>query len=183
MKNTIKFVAVLIASALAIVGSAFIQGCGTTPVTPTPISQASIDAAAVILQGAARAGATAAITPPTGDTNNVIYFKLAADGLGSFVTGTNYTPAALQQDLTSVNVPQLQNVYVQIAIGSVVDLYSLYYQQFIQGNLVSNAPVVLEFATSIQDGFNQAVGRQGTFSLSKRPAPGVPILPRPCPSR
>jgi len=188
MKNTVKLVSIVVLSLASIITASVFEACTTMPPgSNQPPSQANIDAAAVVLRGVARAGALAAITPPTGQTNNAAYFAAASDALGTFISRTNYTPGALQQDLLSINVPVLHDVYVQIAIGSVVDLYQLYYGQYVQSNLASNAPVVVEFATAIQDGFNQALGRQvlsrsiGLKSAIRPESQAQHILPRPCP--
>lgn len=129
-------------------------GCGTVP----PADQGVIDATAAVLRGAARDGAVVAITPPTGNTNNAVYFNLAANAISTFVTGKDYTPGALQNALMGINVPQLNDPYVRVGIGTVVDLYQLYYGIYALPNLKTNAPVALEFLTAIQDGFNQALG-------------------------
>jgi hypothetical protein len=131
-------------------------------------NQAQIDATALILQNSARAGAIAAITPPTGDTNNAAYFQLASQALGAFITGTNYSPAAFQDALLKINVPQAKNVWVQLGIGAVIDLYQVYFSQYVQGQLNGNMAAGT-FLLAIQNGFNQALGQP----LTPVPSPVV----------
>lgn len=153
-------------------------------------NQAQIDATALILQNAARAGTVAAITPPTGDTNNRAYFQLASQALGVFVTGKDYSPAAFQQALLDIKVPQANNVWVQLAIGATIDLYQVYFSQYVQGQVNGNMAAGT-FLLAIQNGFNQALGlpvvvsppgTNTTFSAAKpklsQPV-AVPVLPRP----
>jgi hypothetical protein len=152
-------------------------GCTTPGGGSGPVNQQVIDATALIIRQASQAGAMAAVQS---DTNNAIYFATAADALGQFVTGTNYSPSALQADLMSLNVPQLNNQWVQLGIGSVVDLYQLYYQQYVV-NAVNGNQIAQAFIQAIQQGFNQALGRQykPAKGLKALPSYTGPILPRP----
>jgi hypothetical protein len=164
------------AAMLCLAAFAF-TGCGTV----SPTDQTIIDSTAAVLRGAARDGAVVAMTPPTGNTNNAEYFRLAASAIGTFVTSKDTSPAAFQAALTSLNVPQLNDPYVKIGIGTVVDLYQLYYGIYVKGNVVSNAPVALELLTSVQDGFNQALGNPVTSLMLRRSSVGMvgDVLPRP----
>lgn len=186
MNRITKFSLITISMALLASAMLFTNGCalfGGGSSGTNAIPQTTIDATAIILRGAARDGAVVAMTPPNGNANNAQYFNLAATSIGAFVTGKDYTPGSFQKALMGVNSPQLHDPYVQIGIGTVVDLYQLYYIQYVQPNVASNAPVALEFLTSIQDGFNEALGNPVSVSKSLkavRPS-GVPgdILPRP----
>ncbi len=121
------------------------------------------------------------MTPPAGNTNNAEYFKLAASAISTFITGKDYSPGAFQSALMDLNVPQLNDPYVKIGIGTVVDLYQLYYGLYVKGGVVSNAPVAIEFLTAVQDGFNQATGSPVTLTAVRgRPAALTgAVLPRP----
>lgn len=149
---------------------------------------AQIDATALILQTAARSGAIAAITPPTGDTNNAAYFQLAAQAIGVFLTGKDYSPAAFQQALININTPYATNVWVQLGIGAVIDLYQVYFSQYVSGQINGNFAAGT-FLLAIQNGFNQALGNpvtplptppQGSRSLRTARSN---VLPRPITSR
>lgn len=157
-------------------------GCVTGPIGTN--DQAAIDATALILQNSARAGALAAITPPTGNTNNAVYFDLAAQVIGTFLTGKDYSPAAFQQALVNIKIPQATNVWVQLGIGAVIDLYQVYFSQYVRGQVNGNA-YAGQFLKAIQDGFNQALGKPvsltvpSSLKLSSRPLVTPQIVPRP----
>jgi hypothetical protein len=150
-----------------------LTGCVTNITTN---SQAAIAATALILQNAAEAGATAAITPPNGNTNNAVYFQLASQAIGTFLTGSNYTPGAFQQALMNVKVPALNNLWVQLAVGTLVDLYGLYYAQYVDGQIAGNT-YASQFLTAIQTGFNQALGTPAGLK-AKKPIELEQVLPR-----
>lgn len=160
-----------VAAPVALTGCGTFQGGGTN-------SQAQIDATALILQSTARVGALAAITPPSGSTNNAVYFNLAAETIGTFLTGKDYSPAAFQQALVDIKVPQANNIWVQIGIASVIDLYQIYYSQQVQGQ-VNGDPAAKAFLTAVQDGFNQALGKPVSLKLKAAQPVNSPILPRP----
>jgi len=152
------------------------------------VNQQVIDATAIILRGAARDGAIVAITPPNGDTNNAEWFNLAATGLSTFITGKDYTPGAFQQALLSINSSATRNQWVQIAAGTLIDLYQLYYGQYVatQLNGSDGGKIAIEFLTAIQDGFNQALGNPTSIAVANTPlnAKAAPqnnqqLLPRP----
>lgn len=199
MKKLKKLSAWAVAGLLAVSTPIVIALCVSAPVALTGCgalsggsgtnanSQAQIDATALILQNSARAGAIAAITPPTGDTNNIAYFQLASQSIGAFLTGTNYSPAAFQDALLKINVPQAKNVWVQLGIGAVIDLYQVYFSQYVQGQLNGNVAAGT-FLLAVQNGFNQALGQPLTPVPSPAPTPGnlqlghgvsSPVLPRP----
>jgi hypothetical protein len=189
MKKLKKIVGVAVASILAtVVPFVIVAVTLTAPITLTSCvtnngtnNAAQIAAAALILQNTARAGATTAITPPTGDTNNAVYFNLAAQAISTFLTGKDYSPTAFQAALTSINVPQLNNVWVQLGIGAVIDLYQVYFSQYVQGQVNGNA-TANAFLVAIQNGFNQALGNPVSAPQlkGKAPVPLVgPVLPRP----
>ena len=150
-------------------------GCGI--LGPATNSQAAIDASAAILQNTARTAAIAAITPPTGNTNNVVYFNLASQAIGTFLTGTDYSPGAFQAALLKINAaPQLSNVWVQLAVGGVIDLYEVYFAQYVNGQVNANA-YSQEFLLAVQTGFNQALGPVYRKTIEQRLPANV--LPRP----
>lgn len=165
---------------VALTGCGILQGGGGTNNT------AQIDATALILQSSARAGAVAAITPPTGNTNNRAYFELASQAIGVFITGKDYSPAAFQQALIDIKVPQANDVWVQLGIGAVIDLYQVYFSQYVQGQANGNFAAGT-FLLSIQNGFNQALGNPvappSPTSLEMKLKLGQPVtssvLPRP----
>lgn len=172
MKN-IKTALVLIGTTVSLLAASLLvsvstTGCGTfISGGGGTNNSAQINATALILQNAAYSGALAAITPPTGNSNNAPYFSLASQAIGAFVTGQNFSPAALQQALISIKAPQATNLWVQLGIGTVIDLYQVYFSQYVQGQTGSNTTAVV-FVTAIQAGFNQALG--------------VPVPPAPTPA-
>lgn len=199
MKKLKRNIAIGLAGLLAMAAPIFITAFSVTaPVAMTGCgsligggggtnSQAQIDATALILENSARSGAIAAITPPIGDTNNAAYFQLASQALGAFITGTNYNPAAFQQALLNINVPQAKNVWVQLGIGAVIDLYQVYFSQYVQNQLNGNMAAGT-FLLAIQNGFNQALGQPVVAPVSQpalqlKPHPAQPlsgsVLPRP----
>ena len=156
------------------------SGCSTT--TNTKIDPGVVDTTAVVLRGAARDGAVIAIqnNPETKQ-----YFAIAASTLETFITGKDYTPGAFQAALTSIKSSEIQNPYVQIGIGTVVDLYQLYFSQYAKNALQSN-DVAKAFVVAIQDGFNQALGNPVTVAhympgsaLKASPGSATKVLPRP----
>lgn len=167
----------IISAAMLCLAAFAFSGCGTV----SPTDQTIVDSTAAVLRGAARDGALVAITPPAGNTNNAEYFRLAATTIGTFVTSKDTSPAAFQAALMDLNVPQLNDPYVKIGIGTVVDLYQLYYGIYVKPNVASNAPVALELLTSVQDGFNQALGNPVTALMARRGSVGMTgnVLPRP----
>lgn len=199
MKNIKQFTAWVVAAllavstpiviALSVATPAVLTGCGSLAGgggTGTN-SQASIDATALILQNSARVGAIAAMDPKTGDPKNAAYFQLAAQALGVFVTGTNYSPAAFQDALLKINVPQANNVWVQLGIGAVIDLYQVYFSQYVHNQLNGNVAAGT-FILAIQNGFNQALGQpsvpappaaMGVGNLQLGHGVGSQVLPRP----
>lgn len=174
MKNVRKYLGIATLVALMITPAAMVITTNTGCVHPSGtngVSQATIDATAVVLRGAARSGAIVAINPPNGNTNNAKYFSLAADTIGIFITGKDYTPESFQEALMKVGLPQ--NQWVQLGFGTVIDLYQLYYGQYVK-DAVAGEPIALQFLAAVQDGFNQALGRPTTFAPSSDVS-----LPRP----
>ena len=154
-------------------------GCVTTVTTN---DQQVINATAVILRGAARDGAVVAMQD---DPNTKQYFALAATALSAFVTGKDYSPGAFQAALLNIKSPALTNQWVQIGLGTVIDLYQLYYGQYVQ-NTVNSSAVAQAFITAIQDGLNEALGNpvSATRRYYNAARPSVPpavtgVLPRP----
>ncbi len=141
------------------------------------VNQGTIDATAVLLKGAAQAGALAAIQ---NDKGNAKYFELAADSISTFLTTTNYTPGAFQNALMGVigNSGALTNAYVTIGIGTVIDLYQLYYGQYVKGQINGNA-YAGEFLTAIQNGFYMALGKPIPLARQLKVVPVGCPLPRP----
>ena len=187
MKKFKKIVGLGVAGVLAATAPFIITAFTVTaPVTMTGCvtnngtnNAAQIAAAALILQNTARSGALVAITPPTGNTNNAAYFSLAAQAIGTFLTGKDYSPAAFQQALIGVNAPGANDVWVQLGIGAVVDLYQVYFSQYVQGQVNGNA-TANAFLVAVQNGFNQALGNPVTLQRGKlQPALVGPVLPRP----
>jgi hypothetical protein len=152
-----------------------IAGCSTGPV-----DQGTIDATAVLLRNAARTGCIVATQPPNGEPGNSAYFDLAAAAIGTFITQTNYTPGAFQEALMRVDGAALTNQWVQIGVGTLVDLYQLYWSSYIRGQVNGNAYAGV-FLGTIQDGFNQCAGRPSAqpAGLASRNAAPKLILPRP----
>jgi hypothetical protein len=172
----------LFLTAFTVTAPVAMTGC-IAPGGGTNINTAQIDATALILQNAARVGAVAAITPPSGNTNNAVYFELAAQAIGTFLTGKDYSPAAFQQALIDIKVPQANNIWVQLGIGAVIDLYQVYFSQYVQGKVNGNFAAGT-FLVAIQNGFNQATGNPVTPPPAKlkagSPQPLAPsVLPRP----
>lgn len=166
---------------VAVTGCSIFSGGGTN-------STAQIDAAALILQNTAQGGALAAITPPHGNTNNVVYFNAASQAIGLFLTGKDYSPAAFQKALIDIKVPGANDIWVQLAIGGVVDLYQVYFSQYVQGQVNGNY-AAQALLTAIQNGFNLALGNPvtaapavlspGGMQLKAAQPVATPILPRP----
>lgn len=170
----VAFLVPLFITTFTVTAPVAITGCVSPPSTN---SQQVIDATSMILENTARAGALAAITPPTGNTNNAVYFKLASTAIGTFLTGQNFTPGALQDALMKLNVPQLNDVWVQLAVGGIIDLYTVYYGQYVEGQVNGNL-YAGAFLQAIQRGFNEALnGRPAQLKVSQ-PFRGT-ILPRP----
>lgn len=159
----------------AIAALAIATGCANGPT----VNQNTIDSTAVVLRGAARDGAIVAMQD-NADTRR--YFELAAASLETFLTGKDYTPGALQDLLMSIT-DQTYNPWVQISAGTVIDLYQLYFGQYVKGSLDKSA-IAKAFITAVQDGFNQALGKPVSLKAgrnTKAPAgyTGTGVLPRP----
>jgi hypothetical protein len=165
-----------------------LTGC-TTSSGGTTNNNVAIQAAATIIQNTAYDGAIIALTPPQGETNNAVYFQAANQAIGLFLTGNDYSPATFQADLVAINVPGATNVWVQLAIGAVVDLYQVYYSQYVEGQVNGNyaAQAIL---TGVQNGINQALGQPlipapvppaslSAHSSGCAPAFSGQVLPRP----
>lgn len=173
--------------ALSVASPVALTGCGSLSGGGGTNSQAQIDATALILENSARTGAIVAMDPKTGDPANAAYFQLASQAIGVFLTGTNYSPAAFQQALINVHVPQANNVWVQLGIGAVIDLYQVYFAQYVTGQVNGNVAAGT-FLLAVQNGFNQALGQpvitppatasvwRGTVNLGH---PSTLVLPRP----
>lgn len=144
-----------------------LAGCATLP-------PGSIDTTAVILRGAARDGAVVAMQQDPGTKK---YFQLASAVLSTFVTGKDYSPGAFQSALLAVDGPELQNPWVQIGMGTVIDLYQLYYGQYVQGKIngVADAKILL---VAVQDGLNAALGQPVPVGAVLAVPPHA-VLPRP----
>lgn len=201
MKKLKVRLTLLVAGIVAMSAPLFISAfCVTAPVAVTGCSIlggggtntnniAQIDAAALIIKNIAHGGALAAITPPQGNTNNVAYFNAVNQAIGLFLTGKDYSPAAFQQALIAVKIPGASDIWVQLAIGGVVDLYQVYFSQYVQGQVNGNY-AAQSFLTAIQNGFNQALGNPLLAMPAPPQVPGVAqlklgqsfsgqILPRP----
>ncbi len=177
----------LIISAFCVTAPVAITGCGILGGGGTNTNNiVQINTAAQILQNIAQGGALAAITPPQGNTSNAAYFNAANQTIGLFLTGKDYSPAAFQQALLATKIPGGNDVWVQLAIGGVVDLYQVYFSQYVQGQVNGNY-AAQALLIAVQNGFNQALGNP-LIPLPQPPASvplkagqhiGGPILPRP----
>lgn len=163
----------LVSSTLAF--TAGFSGC-KTPGTPTdpaatnaPPDPATINSIAVVLRGAARGGATVAISD---NPDNAKYFQLAATAIGQFATGKDVSPGAFQTALMNVGIPD--NQWVKLGVGTVVDLYQFYYINYVKDAVANDAKA---FLTAVQDGFNEALGNPVT-ARTARAQPAI-VLPRP----
>lgn len=142
------------------------------------ISQSTIDNTATVLRGAARDGAIVAIQK---NPNTQKYFELAVVSLETFITGKDYSPGAFQKVLLSVTIPDKSDPYLQITIGTAIDLYQLYFGEYVKGK-VNGDYAAKTFLVAIQDGFNQALGKPVSTKSFKVAKPGTPqssVLPRP----
>lgn len=160
-------------AALAAVAS-LNTGCTTTGQP----NQAAIDATAVILRNAARSGAAIAIQQNPEDAK---YFQLAADSMSTFLLATNYNPGAFQTALmAAVGTGVLTNTYVSIGLGTVIDLYQLYFGLYVKGQVNGNE-YAGQFLTAIETGFYQALGKPVPTLKGRLKAPSspCPVLPRP----
>lgn len=171
-----RIISLLIVLACCIAPVALVgPGC----VGPASVDQQAIDTTAIILRGAARDGAIVAMqdNPAT-----KAYFELASEVLGTFLTGKDVTPGAFQTALLGIKLKELESPWVQIGLGTVIDLYQLYYGQYVK-NKVNGDAYAKAFLVAIQDGFNMALGKPITPSKyryhSQGKACGVSVLPRP----
>lgn len=186
MKKLKKTILLSVSGLLAVFAPIFITGLTVTaPVAMTGCvmrggtnDQAAIDASSALLRNAARTGAIAAITPPSGNTNNVVYFALASQAIDTFLTGQDYTPGAFQNALMKINSPYLNNVWVQLAVGGVVDLYQVYYSQYVKDQINGNA-YATQFLSAVKQGFDEATGAALPLKAAKSGQGVLPILPRP----
>lgn len=156
----------------------------TTGCTTINVDTNVVDTTAIILRGAARDGAIIAMQE---NPETKKYFQLATQVLSTFLTGKDFTPGAFQKALLEVNAEELANPWVQIGVGTVIDLYQLYFGQYVKGK-VNGDVIAKAFITAVQDGFNMALGQP--VSATKRyyragpPMPPVGgmthgVLPRP----
>jgi len=150
-----------------------VTGCGILGGGTSTNNIAQINAAALILQNIAQGGALAAITPPQGNTNNAAYFNAASQAIGLFLTGKDYSPAAFQQALLAIKIPGASDIWVQLAIGGVVDLYQVYFSQYVQGQVDGNY-AAQALLIAVQNGFNQALGNP----LVPPPVPPAAVPPK-----
>jgi hypothetical protein len=160
-------------------------GCATNSnPAGTNVDQQVISTVSIILHGAALSGATYAIHD---DANNAAYFSLAANALGEFGSGHDYTPQALQAAILKVLPPDYQtNQWVTLGISAVIDLYNTYWSDYAQ-NAVNGNAYAKAFVSAIQDGFNEALGKPVSLKLSARkaaaPKAKTALLPRPLPRK
>jgi len=145
MKKLTTYLCTAFAAIALLIGS---TGCITNPP-----SQATIDAAALVVKQAAYQGAAYAIQQ---NTNNAKWFVLADSAIKTFATGQSLTPDAFETALSKIN-PALQNQWVQLAIDSTVLIYDVYYGQYVVSQVNSNA-VAVEFLTAVTAGFDMALG-------------------------
>jgi len=181
------YATVLLPSLTLTTGCNMLSGSSTNSVDTN-----TINATAIILRAAAQDGAVIAMQD---DPTTKQYFELATVAMSTFLTGKDYSPAAFQTALLALNVPALTNAWVQIGLGTVIDLYQLYFGQYAQ-NAVNGNEIASAFITAIQDGFNAALGnpvsklkrydaplyRKSTRQLSAGnpfPIQSYNILPRP----
>lgn len=172
-----------LATPLFLTAPVALTGCSTTGSTN---NTAAIQAAAMILQNTTADAALVAMTPPQGETNNAAYFSAANQAIGLFLTGNDYSPTTFQADLVAIQVPGATNVWVQLAIGAVIDLYQVYWSQYVDGQVNGNYAAAA-LLTGVQNGLNQALG-QPLIPTPTPPASAVvqfkgaktgPVLPRP----
>ena len=181
LKASLAAVALALAVSLpSVVGVGVgLTGCATTNGTNVVVgtngepNQTTIDAIAVVLRGAARAGAVVAIQD---DPENAKYFKLASAAIGQFATGLNTDPAAFQAALVAVGLPD--NQWLRLGLGTVVDLYQFYYGTYVKNKVADNA-YARTFLRAVQEGFEEAIGEpQAHIAAARRPAPSG-VFPRP----
>jgi hypothetical protein len=153
--KAIKYAAACVAVVCLSAALSIVQtGCTTDANGNTVIDTNTVDNTAIILRSAARDGAIIAIQD---DPSSKGYFQLAATSISAFLTGKDYTPGSFQKALLVIDSKDLTNQWVQIGIGTTIDLYQLYYGQYVKGQVNSNE-IARAFLTAIQDGFNQALG-------------------------
>lgn len=130
----------------------YTPGCATTGMTPAQQTQL-IDDTAVLIHAAARNGAMFAIED---DPNTAKWFALAQQSIATFLTGTDYSPAAFQAALNNIPLGALKSKWIKYALYNVVDLYQLYYGRYVQSQVQSNE-IAKKFLEAVQDGFKQAL--------------------------
>jgi len=89
------------------------------------------------------------------------------------LTGKDYSPAAFQQALLAIKIPGASDIWVQLAIGGVVDLYQVYFSQYVQGQVDGNY-AAQALLIAVQNGFNQALGNP----LVPPPVPPAAVPPK-----
>jgi hypothetical protein len=158
--------------------SILLTGCASTPATgdggavvtnaPPVFNQQALDAAAIVLRGAARNAAAIAIEK---NADNRKYVTLAVTTLDTFLVGNDYTPGALKKALEPV-IKEVKDVYVGLAINTVTDLYEAFFGRYVKGQVATwaNGNALL-FLTNLRQGAAEALDLTTTT-----PTPAV--LPR-----
>jgi hypothetical protein len=134
-------------------------GCTTlSNLTPGQISSIGL-----VLTQTADQGAVYAIQQ---DRNNAQYFKIANATIDTFLLGTDLSPASLQAALAKTTGT---NQWVNLAISGVIVAYDVSYQQYIAGQVNSNA-VAVAWIGAAEAGFKQALAQTGTGLRATRPS-------------
>jgi hypothetical protein len=159
MKKIIILLPVLALLALSV----SITGCKTAPTNPDGsvitnappvIDQQALNSAAIVLRSASRNAAAIAIDKKP---ENRKYVTLAVTTLDTFLTGSDYTPGALKKALEPV-IKEVNDVYVGLAVNTVIDLYDAFFGRYVKGQVASLANGnALLFLTNLRQGAAEAL--------------------------
>lgn len=134
-------------------------GCTTL----SNLTPAQIQSIGVVLTQTADQGAVYAIQQ---DRNTAQYFKIADATIDTFLLGTDLSPASLQAALAKTTGT---NQWVNLAISGVIVAYDVSYQQYVAGQVNSNA-VAVAWIGAVESGFKQALAQTGTGLRASRPS-------------
>src|SRR4051812_25935174 len=106
---------------LALVLTLGFVGCattGSTGSTSPALTEAQLAKAATLTKTTVRSALILVIDK--NGTNAIPYVTLARDTISILLSGTNYSPGALQASLTKLPIKQLKQAEVQLAVSTLV---------------------------------------------------------------
>lgn len=140
---------ILSLGALGVGTGALLSGCQSAP----EVTVEKAEKIAALLKGTAASGVVLAYTK---DPNSTPYFKAAGAALALFVTGSDLSPAALQQALQETSVRELKTPEAALVMNTILGVYEVFWGDALRAQVAANPQLKIALQ-GLVDGLMQGV--------------------------